>query len=74
MGGGGGEGGWVACPRGHALRASGPPPFYFPGSAPGENTGFPVFLGLSEAEKQERKGNWTMVNSFFPPEYLKCCC
>ena len=26
--------GWVACPRGHALRASGPPPFYFPGSAP----------------------------------------
>ena len=28
------SGGWGACPRGHALRASGPPPFYFPGSAP----------------------------------------
>ena len=28
------RGGWGACPGGHALRASGPPPFYFPGSAP----------------------------------------
>ena len=28
------SGGWGACPRGHALRVSGPPPFYFPGSAP----------------------------------------
>ena len=26
--------GWGACPRGHAFRAPGPPPFYFPGSAP----------------------------------------
>ena len=30
------SGGWGACPRGHALCASGPPPFYFPGSAPGQ--------------------------------------
>ena len=50
------SGGWGVCPRGHALRASGPPPFYFPGSAPAEA----LFTAI-EKEFGSRKIPWSNI-------------